>query len=337
MLKQLLDKTLPNFSILGEPIAEGARTLRDWFVWLWKNIWQIALRSDGDHIFLLAAGIAFNIAIALVPTVLILLFVLGYLLNPDTVAEQLNTYLDRFLISSGQQQQIIEIIKVQVSSIVENRGIAGALGFFGLLWTSSALASSIRVGVNNIMRCREEKFFLIYKLYDMMTIFLIGLLVFISILLGPMLQVVASLNEKIVESIPIINLDWFVSETLNLVIAIVLFFVIFRFTPYQKQRYTIIMTGTLISALLWMVARLVFSFYLAEFKTFSQVYGAYAFVAASAFWIYYTALVFVIGAEVAYHVKQSTWNARRTFHRIAKKIPRKKKAKLKRQSSKEEG
>ncbi|MCB0713834.1 MAG: YihY/virulence factor BrkB family protein [Ignavibacteriae bacterium] len=336
MLKQLLDKTLPNFSILGEPIAEGARTLRDWFVWLWKNIWQIALRSDGDHIFLLAAGIAFNIAIALVPTVLILLFVLGYLLNPDTVAVQLNTYLDRFLISAGQQQQIIELIRTQVSSIVENRGIAGALGFFGLLWTSSALASSIRVGVNNIMRCREERFFLIYKLYDMMTIFLIGLLVFISILLGPMLQVVASLNEKIVESIPIINLDWFVSETLNLVIAIILFFVIFRFTPYQKQRYTIIMTGTLISALLWMVARLVFTLYLAEFKTFSRVYGAYAFLAASAFWIYYTALVFVIGAEVAYHVKQSTWNARRTFHRIAKKMPGKKKAKFKRQNSKQE-
>ena len=228
MLKQLLDKTLPNFSILGEPIAEGARTVRDWFVWVWRNIWQIALRSDRDHIFLLAAGIAFNIAIALVPTILILLFVLGYVLDPDQVAFQLKTYLDRLLVSSGSQEQIVELIRSQVSSLVENRGIAGVLGLFGLLWTSSALASSIRVGVNNIMRCREEKFFLIYKLYDVLTIFLIGLLVFISILVGPLLQVLTSINDRIAESIPVINLDWFVTEAVNLGIAVVLFFVIFH-------------------------------------------------------------------------------------------------------------
>ena len=333
MLKQLLDKTLPNFSILGEPIAEGARTVRDWFVWVWRNIWQIALRSDRDHIFLLAAGIAFNIAIALVPTILILLFVLGYVLDPDQVAFQLKTYLDRLLVSSGSQEQIVELIRSQVSSLVENRGIAGVLGLFGLLWTSSALASSIRVGVNNIMRCREEKFFLIYKLYDVLTIFLIGLLVFISILVGPLLQVLTSINDRIAESIPVINLDWFVTEAVNLGIAVVLFFVIFRFTPYQKQRYTIIMAGTLTSALLWMLARSIFTIYLSEFKTFSRIYGAYAFLAISAFWIYYTALVFVIGAEVAYHVKQSTWNARRTFHRIAKKMPsRRKKRKRERKA-----
>ena len=324
MFKQLLDKTLPNVTFRGEPIAEGARTLRDWFRWIGQNIWQIALRADGDHIFLQAAGIAFNIAIALVPTILILFFVLGYLLDPDQVAWQLNTYLDRFLISSGSQQEIIEIIRQQVSAIVANRGLAGLLGFFGLLWTSSALASAIRVSVNNIMRCREEKFFLIYKLYDMLTILLIGLLVFVSILLGPLLQVLSSVNEKITELIPIANLDWFISESLTLLLAFTLFFVIFRFTPYQKQRYTIIIVGTLTSALLWILARLLFTIYLAEFRTFSRIYGAYAFFAASAFWIYYTALVFLIGAEVAYHVKQSTWNARRTFHRIAKKMPSRK-------------
>ncbi|MCE2503272.1 MAG: YihY/virulence factor BrkB family protein [Chlorobi bacterium] len=329
MLKQLLDKRLPNFSVLGEPLAERARTLRDWFRWVGENIWQIALRSDGDHIFLQAAGIAFNITIALVPTILILFFVLGYVLEPDQVTEQLKVYLDRFIIAAGSQEQIIELVGSQVSAIVANRGLAGVLGFIGLLWTSSALASSIRVGINNILRCREEKFFLVYKLYDILTIALIGILVFISILVGPLLQVVASINDRIAEAIPIANLDWFISESINLGLAFILFYVIFRFTPYQKQPNTIIFAGTLTSALLWMLARVVFTIYLAEFRTFSRVYGAYAFLAASAFWIYYTALVFLVGAEVAYHIKQSTWNARRTFHKIAEKIPSRKRKRRK--------
>jgi membrane protein len=297
------------------------QTIGDLLRWFWENIWQIATRSDHDHIFLFAAGIAFNIAIAMVPTILILLFALGYILEPDQVALQLKTYLDEFIFSSGSQAEIIELVRAQISAIVENRGIAGILGFFGLIWTASALASSIRVSINNILRCREAKFFLIYKLYDILTIALIGLLVFISIIIGPLLQLLAGLNERLSAEIPLLNVDWIVSESISFGVALILFFVIFRFTPYQRQRYTIVLTGTIVSALLWMIARFIFSMYVAEFRTFSRIYGAYAFLAASAFWIYYAALVFLVGAEVAYQVKQSTWNARRTFHRVAKKVP----------------
>ncbi len=323
MFRKLLQKSIPRFSVLGEPWSLRGQTVGDLLRWMWDNVWQIALRADGDHIFLLAAGIAFNMAIALVPTILILLFVLGYILEPDQVALQLNSWLDQFIVSSGSQAQIIELVRTQITSIVDNRGIAGVLGFVGLTWTASALASSIRVSINNILRCREEKFFLIYKAYDIMTIALLGLLTFVSIIVGPILQVIAGLNERITDEIPIAHIDWFLSEGISFVIALLLFYVIFRFTPYQKQKYTVILSGTITSALLWMLARLAFGIYIAEFRTFSRIYGAYAFLAASAFWIYYTALVFLIGAEVAYQVRQSTWNARRTFHRIAKKMPAK--------------
>ena len=321
MFRRLLDIRIPKFSFLGEPWSLSGQTLGDLLRWMWDNIWQIALRADGDHIFLLSAGIAFNMAIALVPTILILLFVLGYVLEPDQVALQLKVWLDQFIVSSGSQAQIIELVRSQISSIVANRGLAGLLGFIGLVWTASALASSIRVSINNILRCREEKFFLIYKAYDILTIALLGLLVFVSIIVGPILQALAGFNERVTELIPISNIDWILSEGVSFAIALALFFVIFRFTPYQKQRYTIILSGTITSALLWMLARLVFTIYIAEFRTFSRVYGTYAFLAASAFWIYYTALVFLIGAEVAYQIKQSTWNARRTFHRIAENLP----------------
>lgn len=321
MFKRLLEKSIPKFSVLGEPWSLRGQTIGDLLRWFWENIWQIASRADRDHIFLLAAGIAFNIAIALVPTILILLFVLGYVLEPDQVALQLNTYLDEFIISPGSQAQIIELVRAQISAIVENRGLAGILGILGLTWTASALATSIRVAINNILRCREAKFFLIYKLYDILTIALIGLLVFISIIVGPLLQILSGLNERLSAEIPLLNLDWIVSESISFGVALVLFFVIFRFTPYQRQRYTIVLSGTIVTALLWMIARFIFSIYLAEFRTFSRIYGVYVSLAASAFWIYYAALVFLIGAEVAYQVKQSTWNARRTFHRVAKKLP----------------
>jgi membrane protein len=285
--------------------------------WQWGHIVELALRADNDHIFMLAAGIAFNIIIALVPTVLIILFVLGYVLDSAAVVRQLNEYAGAFIVAQGYRQDLIETLRAQIDSIIRNRGIAGVFGFIGLVWTSSALATSIRVSVNKILRCREVKSYFIYKAYDISSIVLIGLLVFVSILIGPVLQVLMATSDHIGEFLHLAGIEGFMTESVNLAITLFLFWVIFRYIPYQKLERHIIWIGTLVSTALWALARWVFSFYLSEFTTFSRVYGAYAFFAAAAFWLYYSSLVFLIGAEVAYHIKQSRWNARRLFNKIS--------------------
>lgn len=266
---------------------------------------------------MLAAGIAFNIIIALVPTVLLILFVLGYVLDSATVVRQLNDYAGTFFVAPGFRDDIIETLRAQIDSIIRNRGIAGIFGFVGLLWTSSALATSIRVSMNKILRCREVRSYFIYKAYDISSIALIGLLVFISVLTGPVLQVLLATSDRIGEVLHLAGIEGLMTESINLAITLFLFWVIFRYIPYQRLERHIIWIGTLVSTALWGLARYVFSFYLAEFTTFSRVYGVYAFFAAAAFWLYYSSLVFLIGAEVAYHIKQSRWNARRLFNRIS--------------------
>jgi membrane protein len=289
--------------------------------WLWGHTVAMAMRTDEDHVFMMAAGIAFNFITALVPTILLILFILGYVLDSAAIMRELNYYASTFIVSQGNRQDILETISEQITSLVQNRGIAGAIGIVGLLWTASALATSIRVAVNRVLRCREVRHYLIYKLYDMAAIMLIGLLVFVSILIGPLMQLVLRASDKIGTVLHLAGFDWLVSTLVNIAITLVLFYTIFRYMPYQRQERHIIWIGTLTSTLLWELAREVFSFYLAEFTTFSRVYGAYAFFAATAFWLYYSALVFMIGAEVAYHIKQSRWNARRTFNRISTDEP----------------
>jgi membrane protein len=288
-------------------------------LWVWRNILRIAFRTDEDHVFMLAAGIAFNFITALVPTVLLMFFILGTLLNTDqeTVMRQLNETVRNFNVSAGNRDDILGSLQTQINSLIANRGIAAIFGITGLVWAASALATSIRVAINKILRCREVRHYLIYKLFDISTIALIGLLVFVSILLGPLLGVLMATSDRLGEVLHLDQLEAFVTESINFVTSLLLFFTIFRYMPYQKQSRLIIWVGTVVSTALWQIARYVFSFYLAEFGTFSKIYGAYAFFATTAFWLYYSALVFLIGAEVAYHIKQSRWNARRLFNRIS--------------------
>ena len=68
--------------------------------------------------------------------------------------------------------------------------------------------------------------------------------------------------------------------------------------PIVKIRKRSVLIGALWAALLWIGAKVLFGMYLTSFTTFSRIYGAYALGVVVAFWIYYTAVVFIIGAEI---------------------------------------
>ncbi|MFQ5608326.1 MAG: YhjD/YihY/BrkB family envelope integrity protein, partial [Candidatus Zixiibacteriota bacterium] len=76
------------------------------------------------------------------------------------------------------------------------------------------------------------------------------------------------------------------------------FYVLYRYIPsHITDRHTA-MISALASTILWEVARQVFGFYISEFATLRRVYGAYIFFVVVALWIYYSSLVFIIGAEI---------------------------------------
>ena len=68
--------------------------------------------------------------------------------------------------------------------------------------------------------------------------------------------------------------------------------------PIVKIRKRSVLIGSLWASMLWVGAKVLFGMYLASFTTFSRIYGAYALGVVVAFWIYYTAVVFIIGAEI---------------------------------------
>jgi membrane protein len=52
------------------------------------------------------------------------------------------------------------------------------------------------------------------------------------------------------------------------------------------------------AALLWEAAKQLFGYYLYHFSSFGKIYGTYALVVVVAFWIYFSSVVFIVGAEI---------------------------------------
>jgi membrane protein len=255
--------------------------------------------AENHPIFLLSAGIAFNVLLCIVPLVLMFLYVLGRVIDPPQLLKIVQDYLEPFIPERAYRQRVLDALADQVNVLVVNRQFAGLIGIIASLWTGSALFSSVRSAVNGILGYRQTKFFALYKLDDLLMMFVLGLLVVASSVLSPALSWLVMLGNHHVSDALLDFLLRALPRGLAPVFSFSLFFVIYRFIPNNRLPGKALLTATLVATGLWEIAKLLFGVYLEQFPSIGILYGASAFLAVSAIWIYYSALTLIVGAIVA--------------------------------------
>jgi membrane protein len=87
------------------------------------------------------------------------------------------------------------------------------------------------------------------------------------------------------------------SPLIGLAVGFWFFYLIFRFAPRRRVQRRLARRAALVSALLWEIAKVAFGILTRTLGIF-QAYGALAFAAGLLTWIYVTAVIILIGAEV---------------------------------------
>jgi membrane protein len=80
-----------------------------------------------------------------------------------------------------------------------------------------------------------------------------------------------------------------------------MFSVIYRYLPSPSANVTWKAAGIAggIVALLWEAAKQAFAFYTSKYANYDKVYGTLGGVVGLVFWIYYTSMILLLGAEIA--------------------------------------
>jgi membrane protein len=87
------------------------------------------------------------------------------------------------------------------------------------------------------------------------------------------------------------------SPALGLAAGFVFFYAIYRYLPRRRARGRVVGVAALVSAVLWEVAKVAFGFFTRALGTFSA-YGPLAFAAGLLTWVYLTAVIILMGAEL---------------------------------------
>lgn len=257
-------------------------------------------RLDEHHVFLLGGGLAFSFLVCIVPLVLVLLSVLGNALAASAFEYRIEIVIEMLFPATHYTASLKNFFLERVDEIIRYREVAGYGGVFGLLLAASGLFSSMRTILNKVFRVRRDVHIVIGKLRDFGMVLLVLLFMLTSTTLFPLVEFMKAMMHKITW-LPTLSLNGSLqslSPVLFFIIIFLLFFILYNFIPNENLGVMPTGVSALMATIFWEIARQIFGYYLAHAAALDRVYGAYLFLVAVVLWIYYSSLMFILGAEI---------------------------------------
>ena len=225
--------------------------------------------------------------------------------------------------TSAPDQDPFELIEKLLAGIAANRGQLSLYAAPAFLWFSTRLFAGVRTSLNDIYdvsaRPLPRRHFLLNlvlaKLRDSGMVLATVVLFLANTLLTTGLAI---LQDRGAERAPK-ELAFFVStlgrlsgEALAFAFSVSLFYVTYRYASLRRLPWRTALLASTFTALLFEVAKRLYGLYLANWASLEGPGGDANIGAAVLFvlWVYYTAIVFLLGAVVA-----ETWELRKMQQR----------------------
>lgn len=269
----------------------------------WKDILLRVFHNISEHrIVNLAAGMTFYSLLAIFPAIAALVAVYGLFADPATLSADLEKLSG--LLPGGA----IEVIRDQLARVVAQRG--GTLGVTFIvslaisLWSANAAMKSLFDTLNIVYAEREKRGLI--ELNAISLAFTVGGIAFMLLALGAMVVLPPALQYVGLSEIT----EWLLRVGRWPALFIVLTFalaVIYRHGPSRaKALWRWISWGSALAALAWLIVSILFSWYAESFGSFNRTYGSLGAVIGFMTWIWLSAIVILIGAELDAEMEHQT-------------------------------
>ncbi len=262
------------------------------------------LRFGRDGCRLMAAATAFYGLICLIPLVALAISLLGRVVGPSASGDptqQILAFLQEILSldTPGIEDAIRHFPQPSGSWFVE------AISILGLLWAASRLFHTLEDILTRIWsgHGRGRPLFL-RNLVALGATAAAGL-IFLMTMLGTAAAATLASTGSLFGRIPVLHrIDPWVDEPIILLGAWLMFLLMYVFLPQERVRWRDAAIGAAAAALMWEVSRLVFGSLATHSAAYGRLYGSLAGTMVLVIWIYLTATIMLLGAELAVVLQQ---------------------------------
>jgi membrane protein len=271
---------------------------------LLRGVWSFSARvyhkAGQDDVFFLAGGIAFNILLGAVPFLLLLIAVFGYVLR-FTVADPQQAAVAYVLEILPASRRITDFTREQVNSLLEESTRFGLLGLALLIWVSTRLIGSLRSALRSIFDVQEDRGVIGGKIFDAKMVMIAGTLFVANTSITVALEAVQTYGMELLglsQDGAVRTLQALYAQVLAYAFIFVMFALIYRYLPARRIPWRIALVSATFASVVFEMLKSAFAWYVANLARYTTTYGVFATAVVLAFWIYYSAVVFVMGGEV---------------------------------------
>jgi membrane protein len=245
-------------------------------------------KADG---FFLAAGLSFYVVICVLPFTLLLIAGGGVWLSNDTVVQEVVTQITELLpVYRADVEKLL-------GGVARARGISGLLGTVILLVFATQLFAATRFVLNRTFGSRGRGFFhgLLFD-FGMMTI--LTILFFVTMAITAAAAWMKNAVSGFGHGLLVAALFEWVGLLVAVVFDALLFLLLYRFVPGVRIRWSSVLKGSVTTAILWELAKQLFRLYIEGINVYGTMYGSLGVTIGLITWVYYSAIVFVVGATI---------------------------------------
>ena len=269
----------------------------------WPQLFKQTFNETlADDVFNLAAQQAYYFFFALFPALLALISIASFF-PVENLTGEITTLLQRVA-----PEDVTAIVTDQIRQIGQsNAGGILTLAFFFTLWSSSSAVVAVCSTLNAAYDVTEGRAWWRVRLTAIGLTVGMALFILISMTLviaGP------TLAEKIAEVMhlgPVFTWSWKILQWpvvfMMVVTAVAL---VYYFAPDVEQDWVWITPGSVLATLLWVLASLGFRFYVTNFASYNETYGAIGGVMVLLLWFYVSGIALLVGAELNAEIEHAS-------------------------------
>jgi membrane protein len=264
-----------------------------------RTVWQLLKGSTEnwleDQASSISAALAFYCAFSLAPLLIIIVSIASWIVGADLAYSYLGSQVTMLF---GRQSA--QVILAAMDSANSEEGVwATTLSAIMLLIGASTVFAALQEALQQIWGGRDSlphgwRAFLRARLLSFGFILAIGFLLLVSLTLTTAL---AALRGYVANHFQgMVGLFAGIDFLLSIGLGTGLVALMYRYLPARRLPWRQVLTGALVTAILFHIGRWAIGLYLGR-ATQPTAYGAAASFAALLLWLYYSAQIFLFGAE----------------------------------------
>jgi len=269
----------------------------------WNDIfWRVFWSLGEDRVLSTAGGVAFFTLLAVFPAIAAGVSLYGLFADATTIASHLTILAG--LLPFGVLQVISDQIALVLQQRNETLGTAFVVGVLIAFVSANSGVAALFDALNVVYNEREKRSYA--QFYATTFLFTLAGLGFVVVAIGAVVVFPLMLDS--------LGLRGSTEHLLSILRWPALFATVFvslaclyRFGPSRRDaRWRWVTWGSILAALLWIAASMIFSTYVATFDSYNRIYGSLGAGVGLMVWLWISAVIILLGGKVNAEMEHQT-------------------------------